>query len=115
MKKIEENYLYDDNKIYYKASQWFSLTNESLIYLYNECTTNENVINLYRHSIVPDESYFQNVLIDSKFRNNIIPSNLRYITWDKGKIHPNKLDLNIIEQLKDTNVFCGRKFDLGIG
>lgn len=116
-KKIDVNYLYDETKIYYKASQWFSITNESLLYLYKECTTNDNLINFYRHAKIPDENYFQNVLIDSKFKDNIIPSNLRHIEWGNGtnNHHPKTLSLNIIEQLRNTDVFCGRKFDLGIG
>lgn len=91
----------------YKGSSWFTLSLKAVDFIL-ETTYSENLIEKYKYTSCSDEHYFQNILLNSKFKNNIINDNLRYIKWDEGKSSPNYFSKNKIGDIK-TNKFFIRK------
>jgi hypothetical protein len=58
-----------------------------------------------------EEIYFQTILLNSKYINNIINDNLRYIDWDSGRGgYPAFLDKTDYEKIKHSNKIFARKF-----
>lgn len=97
----------------YTGSSWFTLTREAVEYILEKSTLEMRME--FRYTACSDEHYFQTILLNSHFKNNIDNNNLRYIKWSQGKNSPDillKNDLPFIN--KQTNKFIARKFDLNI-
>jgi hypothetical protein len=60
---------------------------------------------------IPDETFFQTVLMNSPYKNRISYDNLRYITWPPGSRHPMTLDRRDFDTFMDSNKLFARKFD----
>lgn len=93
------------------GSQWWTLTNKAIRYIYNYVKINNNYTKFFKYTFIPDESFFQTILLNSHFKNNIFNCNYRYIQWDKTKMHPVILDENNYDVLINSNCLYARKFD----
>jgi len=65
----------------------------------------------FRTTIVPDESYFQTVLMNSPFRTRVVNNSLRYIRWIKGADHPLTLTMEDLSAMLSSDAFFARKFE----
>jgi hypothetical protein len=63
---------------------------------------------------IPDEIFFQTVLMNSPYKNGIIYDNLRYIIWSPGSRHPATLNIRYFEDFMNSNKLFARKFDTNI-
>ncbi len=97
------------NLTMYKGSQWWCLSNEGIQYILNYINNNKSVLSYFRHTHIPDEMFFQSILLtgrDLKIENN----NLRYIRIND--YHPDILKSNDYDKIiKAENKFFARKFD----
>lgn len=105
-----------DGLDYKIGSQWFSITDELVEYILDN---KDNVLKRFKYSIIPDESFIQTLVFNSKkFRNKLYVneqgkySNLREIDFSNGT--PSLLNLENYTQLKDSNNVIARKFAEGI-
>lgn len=97
----------------YKGSQWWCLNNECVEYVIKYIQINKGVINYFKHTHIPDESFFQTILLNSHLKNKIINDNLRYIILED--YHPEILTIKDYEILiNQNNKFFARKFDMNI-
>ncbi len=102
----------DKNLNYYGGSQWWSLTKESIHYLYNYIQDNPSYCKFFKYSHIPDEIFFQTILLNSELKPKVVSTNKRYIDWS----HPEKgmpavLEINDFEILTKTDSFFARKVD----
>ncbi|RQP16427.1 MAG: glycosyl transferase, partial [Parapedobacter sp.] len=67
-----------------------------------------------KYSWAPDEFFFQTMLYNSPYRENIINDNLRYINWNGGKSSPKILTTEDLTVLKASRKFFARKFNADI-
>ncbi len=97
----------------YIGGQWMILTRDCCEFI---CHSGEarKFEDFYRHTLIPDESFFQTVLMNTSFSGEIVDDDKRAIIWiPEGdiKLRPKiftKTDLNFL--LKGDNLFA-RKFD----
>lgn len=95
----------------YGASQWWTLSKKHCEYLLEFHDNNFKVRNFFKHSMLPDETYIQSILLNSKYAHEIENNNLRHITFPEGSSHPKTLMLEDLNELLESQSYFARKFD----
>ena len=96
----------------YGGSVYCSLHSSFVSYLLNDEFA-KNLLGYLKHHLVAEEIYFQTVIMNSPFSENVVSSNLRYIDWSL-KTLPKTLDKNDVDNICGSNTLFARKFDLGV-
>jgi len=94
----------------YLGSQWKLVTHEGCDFL----TTPKNTRRFraaYWGTHVPDESFFQTVLLNSERRALVAGRNWHFVDWYTGPAHPRVLDMSDLPRLEASDAFFARKFD----
>ncbi|SDH45759.1 Core-2/I-Branching enzyme [Pedobacter terrae] len=98
----------------YCGSQWFSLPFQVLGIIFEFLEFNPDFITYYKAVDVPDESFFQTLLLncDDEFvKENLVNRNLHLIKWDSPYMHPRVLEKNAMKLIKRSRYLFARKFD----
>lgn len=103
----------------YKGSQWFTLTDKSVKYIFDYIEGNSKYIESFKKSLCGDEVFFQTIIFNNdELRNNIYGFNEnmedcagggRYIDWTTGPDFPRTLDDNDIVKIRESSSFFARK------
>lgn len=97
--------------IYVGKSSWFTITVEHLKFIVDFLEKNHRIKNYFKLTWGSDELVFQTILYNSKYKEQMVNNNLRYIEWSQGKARPKILDITDAEHLKQSGKFFARKFD----
>jgi hypothetical protein len=92
-------------------SQWFTVHRVHLIYMMDYLEKHPKYIKYFRLTWGCDEFFFQTILYNSVYKEQIINNNLRYIDWSEGNDSPKTLTISDLENLKHAKDFFARKFD----
>lgn len=106
-----------NKQMFYFGPQWIAVTDEfvkwALTFLYKNTWYSKG----YEHCVIPDESFFQTLFMNSPFKETK-HNFLHYIDWSpkKGKPRnsPNTLTINDFEALKVSHYLMARKFDMDV-
>ena len=97
------------NVDFYYGSKWWTLTYECAKEIYDILLKGE-YIDYYKGSLVPDESIFQTIYMNSRFKDKYYDK-LTYVNW-KGQInHPKTFTIEDCDELEKVNYLMARKFD----
>lgn len=97
----------------YGGSLWFNLTRECVEYVVGIVESNRKYVNFMAHTFLPDEIFFQTLLLNSPLRSTIISNDLRYIDWEKANpTPPGTLMVEDFENLRQSPALYARKFDM---
>lgn len=69
----------------YRGSQWFTITFDCLKYIHRYIEENPIILNDFKYTLVPDEHFFQIIIMNSPYSSKVINNNLRYIDWENQK------------------------------
>jgi hypothetical protein len=95
----------------YGGSTYWSLTRNSLQYVLSFTNKNPAVLESMKFTFSAEEIYFQTILVNSEYTENIVNDNLRFIDWDSGNgDSPAFLDETYYEKIKGSNKIFARKF-----
>jgi hypothetical protein len=97
----------------YGGSFFKTLSRRAAHYLYDYGVRNPQVLEYFRNTLLPEESYPQTVLLNSGlgFSNN----NLYYVKWDGGKLgRPVDLRMGDFDAIVAQQAFFARKFSAAI-
>ena len=109
--KIERNHpLFSD--IYF-GSQWWVLSKKTLKSVNDFLKNNPKYINFYKNTNIPDEFFFQTIIVN-QYNENIINNNLHYMIWEEGAWHPNTLTMKDKENILKSDKLFARKFDINV-
>lgn len=97
----------------YGGSQWWCLYKDCAEYMLQFSSANKKTIRYFKTVRIPDEIFFQTVLMNSPLAGNITNQKLTYVDWD-GPPFPRILDGKDIERLACSEYFFARKFDLDV-
>jgi hypothetical protein len=70
-----------------------------------------DVVDFFRHVDIPDEVFFQTVLMNSELAGSVVNDNLRYIDWTRGAT-PALLEARDLPALRASPKLFARKFDV---
>jgi hypothetical protein len=74
----------------YGGSTWWSLSREACEYIQAFVNRETRVVNFFKNTICPDESFFQTILGNSPYRDKV-SRNLTYTDWSEGGGSPASL------------------------
>jgi len=92
------------------GSSYWCLTKECAKFINDFVSENPKFVNFFKYVNIPDEIFFQTIILNSPFAQNVVNDNLRFIVWSGGS-GPRilrKVDLELIMQSKGL---IARKFD----
>lgn len=96
----------------YGGSTWWSLSRECVEYVINYTHKNKFVLNRFKHTLCSEEFYFQTIIMNSSFANNVKNNSLRHIDWvARNGNNPAILDETDYEKIVKSNAFFARKFE----
>ncbi|MDR0824067.1 MAG: beta-1,6-N-acetylglucosaminyltransferase [Prevotella sp.] len=82
----------------YAGTQWFALTQACVRYILKTVDEDRNYIDFFRHTLVPDEAFFQTIIGNSPFLSRTV-SSLTYTDWEVP-VPPANIENRHIEFLK---------------
>lgn len=94
----------------YLGSQWKMLTREACDFLAVPKNT-RRFRAAYWGTHVPDESFFQTVLLNSNRRAHVAGRNWHFVDWYSGPPYPHILEMKDLQRLESSDAFFARKFD----
>jgi len=101
-----------DGATWYAGWQWMLLNREFCEYLFDECDL-EKYTRFFKKTFIPDEGFFQTVIMNSPYRETVINNYKRTVTWiDKGDVIIYKGDK--YDFLINSDNLFARKFDTNI-
>jgi hypothetical protein len=91
---------------------YWCLSRECVEYIHDFINQNREFINFFKYVLIPDEMFFQTILLNSPLKGNIINDDLRYIKWIPRTPNPLILGKNDFEEMMKSSKLFARKFDL---
>lgn len=108
-----------DGYVLFKGSFWWTLSKDCIEYIYEHVRTEtgKNLIKFLKKTRHSGETYFQTVLMNSKYKDQVVNKDLRYILWkvaldEQG--HPEVLTTQNFEGIASSECLFGRKFNLAV-
>jgi hypothetical protein len=99
----------------YGGKTWWSITKECAEYIVNFNRKNHSFNRFFKYTLIPDEMYFQTIIMNSYFKEKVENNYLREIEWAGGDgTHPIIFTNFAFERLKNTDALFARKFDVNI-
>lgn len=93
---------------------YWTITNETAKYLLNFFNENKASRSFFKFSWGPDEFLFNTIIMNSPYNISVINNNYRYIDWSEGGANPKTLTISDFDNLKNSDCFFARKFDLEV-
>jgi|GEM_PF-15179 len=112
-KKMFTRNNFKNMKLYY-GSTWFTITYDCMLYILSYLQDNPEYIKQYNHTSCSDEHFFQMIVMNSHFKNNVVNNNQRYIDWSNGGNSPKALTVKDYDNLKNSDKLYARKFNYEI-
>jgi hypothetical protein len=94
-------------------SQWFTACSESIDFIIKYWDRTPKLRRFIKLTWGPDEFVFQTILYNSRFKDQMVNDNLRYIDWSNGGASPKTFTIADTEALLNSEKLYARKFDLG--
>lgn len=96
----------------YGGSQWFCLPKRHVEYVLDLLDEHPEIVRFYRRSFIPDEMFFQTILMNSELRDEVVNDSKRFTDWSKRCVPtPAILLAEDVPRLERSGQFFARKFD----
>lgn len=96
----------------YGGSTYWTLSKNCVNYVLDFTKKNKWFLNRFKYTLCAEEFYFQTIIMNSSFAENVANHNLRHIDWvARNGNNPAVLDDTDFEKLKETHAVFARKFD----
>ena len=92
------------------GSQWFSISGACAAYMLRYADTHPEFTAFFESSLIPDEMFFQTILMDSPFAARFTRNTSRYMDWLQGG--PHTLRSADLPAILNSGALFARKFDL---
>lgn len=101
---------------YYGGKTWWTFTNACARYIIKRHSEDKVLREFFRYTLIPDEMYFQTMLMNSPFKEACVNDDLRDIEWAGGDgTHPIIFKAEHYTRLVENNSnHFARKFDTAI-
>jgi hypothetical protein len=96
----------------YGGSTWWSLTGQCVRWMLMRIDERPQLLKSFRMTHVPEEIFFQTMIMDSPFAGRVVNDNLRYIDWRMRNGHePAILDLSDLPKILSSGKLFARKLE----
>jgi hypothetical protein len=97
----------------YGGSSYWCLSADAVSFVHRYVGDHPEFVSFFRRVFIPDELFFQTILLNSELRNRIVNDDLRYTRWTATGSGPEVLLVDDFARLRDTESLFARKFDPG--
>jgi hypothetical protein len=97
----------------YGGGAYWCLSRESLEYVRSFVASRPDFVKFFEHVDIPDEIFFQTIVLNSPYRERVVNDNLRHIDWTRGRT-PAILTTADFDELARSPKLFARKFDAGV-
>lgn len=94
----------------YAGSQWWMLSQQTCQATLEFIEKNPAVIQFFQHTLVPDEMFFQTVLMHTDVAPQLCHNAMRYLEWETGAWSPKTFEVQQIASLQQRPELFARKF-----
>jgi len=99
----------------YGGKTWWTFTKECAEFITKFYKQNPKFNQFFKYTLIPDEMYFQTLLLNSTFNKKLENNYLREIEWSGGDgTHPIVFMKAHFQRLKNSNALYARKFDANV-
>lgn len=99
----------------YKGMVWCSFPIETGRYVIEYSDSHKEFMEDLKHTLVPEEFFFQTIVMNSLFKERVVSDNLRYTDWSgRNGSRPSFLDETDYASIMQSRDFFARKIDLQI-
>jgi hypothetical protein len=95
----------------YGGSAFWALTGPAVDYVRRFVRENPRVVRFFRHTLIPDELFFQTVLLNAPLRETVVNEELHFVDWSGGSAHPATLGVGDLDRMLASGKLFARKFD----
>ena len=95
----------------YGGSQWWCLTNEAVQFSLEYLQDHPKFERFFHHVEIPDEIFFQTLVLNSPYKNKVINDNVRFMIWRDSTSSPSVLINSDFEKIINSTALFARKFD----
>ena len=95
----------------YGGSSYWCLSGDAVSFVHGYVGDHPEFVSFFRRVFIPDELFFQTILVNSELRNRIVNDDLRYMRWTATGSGPEVLRVDDFDRLRDTESLFARKFD----
>lgn len=100
------------NFVPYGGSQWWCLSKQCVEFILDSLKEeNLAIYEFFKSTLIPDEMFFQTILLNSSFKKSVANNNLRHIDWKSGPDYPRILKKEDFKVIKRSKKLFARKFD----
>jgi hypothetical protein len=95
----------------YGGGAYWCLARRVVEYVHGFIDQNRAYVRFFEHALIPDELFFQTIVLNSPLRETIVNDNLRYIDWSREPA-PAVLGMEDFPKLTASGKLFARKFDM---
>jgi Core-2/I-Branching enzyme len=96
---------------FYAGSQWFAMHRDHVGLVLKSTEERTNLMSFFRFTDIPDEMFFQTILLNDLGAGAIVNEQLTYVDWTQS-VKPALLTDSHFNRLAEGPEFFARKFDL---
>lgn len=99
---------------FYKGSQWFTIPFPVAKYIVEFLKENEWYHQYFENTLIPDESFFHTLIMNSPYKDDVVNDNLLFLKWGvtlRDRNSPQYLTEEDIPAIEKSEHFFARKFD----
>lgn len=96
----------------YQGSSYWWLSRECVEFVHSFVTDHPEYVRFFRTALIPDESFFHMIILNSRFADRVIGDDLRFTEWGPRAQRPTTLTDEHFDALHDSPALVARKFDL---
>jgi Core-2/I-Branching enzyme len=94
------------------GSAYWCLSREGVAYVHRLVRENPSLVRFFRYVDVPDEIFFQTIILNSPLRATVVNDDLRYVRWTNwNDARPAVLSTGDFEAIMSSGKLFARKFD----
>jgi Core-2/I-Branching enzyme len=97
----------------YGGSPYWCLARPVVEYIHAFVHANPGYVRFFEHVFVPDEIFFQTIVLNSPLAETVVDDNLRYIDWTRVPA-PTILEIRDFDVLATSGALFARKFDVTV-
>lgn len=98
---------------WFGGSAYWCLTRECAEYVHELTRKNQRLVKFFEHVGIPEEIFFQTLLLNSPLKEQVVNDSLRYILWSDTR-HPAVLGKEHFDLFMGTKNLFARKFDITV-
>ena len=98
----------------YGGGMWWALSRPAVEHVVHHARTDRSLMRFFKHVLIPDEMFFQTVIMNSHLRDTLVNEDIHYLRWAEGAGRPSVLQAEDLGPALAAGFPFARKFDVEV-